>query len=151
MCLSENETRSCSNLREKAPALNLLRAQIENMSCAVSKGSLDESEVKSRFAGKIPLLRRLTKIFGEQTPRLVAEMRAAIEEGDAAALAHAAHTLKGSLAQMGAPNASELAHELEKAAGNNILSPAGVLLEQLEQQITELQQTLHRLTESPEL
>ena len=108
---------------------------------------MDEAELQSRFAGKTPLLRRLTKIFGEQTPRLLAEIRTAIEEGNAAALAHAAHTLKGSLAQMGAPNAAELAHELEKAAGNNILSPAGVLLEQLEQQINDLQRTLDRLTE----
>jgi HPt (histidine-containing phosphotransfer) domain-containing protein len=133
-------------IAQKAPALILLRAH-RNMSCAISKGPLDESELQSRFAGKLPLLRRLTKIFDEQTPRLLAEMRTAIEEGNATGLAHTAHTLKGSLAQMGAPSASELAHELEKAAGNNILSPAGVLLEQLEQQIADLQRTLDRLTE----
>src|SRR5687768_16711519 len=98
------------------------------MSCAVSKGPLDESEVLARFAGKIPLLRRLTKIFAEQTPLLLANIRLAIEQGNAPVLERAAHTLKGSLAQLGAAGAAESAHELEKAGANGALAQTDVLL-----------------------
>ncbi len=109
---------------------------------------LNPSELLARFGGKKELLARLARIFQEQTPRLLQEIRGAIQRADAPATEHAAHTLKGSLAQLGAIRASELAREVETAARSGVLSGLEVPLKHLEQQADSIQRTLNELTQS---
>src|SRR5688572_32839940 len=76
----------------------------------------DAAELRSRFVGKTELLRRLIKIFDEQTPQLLARLRHATRRGDAGAVEWTAHTLKGSLLQLGAQATAAVAAQLEQAA-----------------------------------
>lgn len=55
----------------------------------------------------------LIGIYLEEAPRQLDRMEAAIAEGDADALGLAAHTLKGSSAQLGVPRLSEVCRDLE--------------------------------------
>lgn len=55
----------------------------------------------------------LIGIYLEEAPKQLDRMEAAIAEGDADALGLAAHTLKGSSAQLGVPRLSELCRDLE--------------------------------------
>ena len=121
------------------------------MSSIVSKKPFDEAELLARFKGKIPLLRKLETILAAQTPRLLAEIRDGIDGGNGQRIAHAAHTLKGSLAQLGAMGASELARELEESGEAGALSRAEVLVSQLQNEASEVQCALSRLTRSSDL
>lgn len=109
--------------------------------------ALDTAELRSRFEGKGDLLRRMIRIFSEQTPQLLARLRHAARRGDAPAVAWTAHTLKGSLSQFGANAAAELARQLEQATPPSIAS----LIQELEMQAGEVQQALTQLADSPEL
>jgi len=66
--------------------------------------------------GDAVLLERLALLFLEQCPLLVAKLRDAIQAGDGAAAAAAAHALGGSLAVLAAPRALEAARCVEQLA-----------------------------------
>lgn len=107
---------------------------------------LDVADLRSRFEGKAELLRKMIKIFAGQTPQLLDRLRDAVQRGDAEAIERTAHSLKGSLLQLGAHKAAELAQWLENGSGD----PTGVL-EQLEAQTAEVQLVLDNLAGSPNL
>ncbi|HZO86084.1 MAG TPA: Hpt domain-containing protein [Verrucomicrobiae bacterium] len=111
----------------------------------------DAAELKTRFAGKAELLRRIIKIFDEQTPQLLGRLRHAVRRGDAAAVEWTAHTLKGSLGQLGAHTTAELAAQLEQAARTSAPGRSEVLLKDLEAQAAQLQRMLKDLANSPDL
>lgn len=112
---------------------------------------MNTTELRSRFEGKGDLLRRMIRILGEQTPQLLGRLRLAARSGDAPAVECAAHTLKGSLLQFGAHAAAELAHQLERAAGEGAIGQAEAAIDQLKIQTDEIQQVLNNLANSPEL
>lgn len=118
------------------------------MSTATAKKPLDEAALLSRFEGKMPLLKKLSGILSAQTPRFISDVRRGIDQGDGARVAHAAHTLKGSLAQIGAITASELAEELEQAGEAGVFSRSEALVNELEREAGEVQRVLDELTKS---
>jgi HPt (histidine-containing phosphotransfer) domain-containing protein len=61
----------------------------------------------------VELRREVARLFAADTPVRVAAMRAAVASGDAAALASAAHALKGEAGLIGAREVQALARELE--------------------------------------
>jgi PAS domain S-box-containing protein len=77
-------------------------------------------ELLARCHGNRDLMSSVCGLFREQTPRLVADIRRAIEQSDARTLETAAHTLKGSLSHFGPNPGHDLAARLEEAgrAGN---------------------------------
>ena len=118
---------------------------------ATSTILLDVTELRCRFAGKGELLRRVIKIFDEQTPQLLARLRHAFRRGDAQAVQWTAHTLKGSLAQIGAQGAAGLAEQLEQAARVAAPGRSETILKDLETQAAQLQRMLNDLAKSPDL
>jgi HPt (histidine-containing phosphotransfer) domain-containing protein len=58
-------------------------------------------------------LRELLVLFAEDCPRMLDEIRRAIDTRDASELRHAAHALKGSVANFAAPRAVAAALALE--------------------------------------
>jgi HPt (histidine-containing phosphotransfer) domain-containing protein len=112
---------------------------------------LDVSDVKARFAGKAELLRRIIKIFDEQTPQLLARLRHAVRRGDAAAVEFTAHAFKGSLLQIGAHTTAELAAQLEQAARTSAPGRSEAVLKDLESQAAQLLRLLKDLASSPDL
>jgi HPt (histidine-containing phosphotransfer) domain-containing protein len=70
------------------------------------------------------LLRDVLKIFLEETPSLLAKVRQAVDNADAAGLERAAHSLKGELAYLGISAICQQAKELEDMGRNRDLRDA---------------------------
>jgi len=61
-------------------------------------------------------LREIFAIYLEDTPKRITEMKEALAKGDAATFARAAHTIKGSSANVGAKVMKSIAERLEHTA-----------------------------------
>jgi HPt (histidine-containing phosphotransfer) domain-containing protein len=79
-------------------------------------GAFDRAAALLHLGGDSDLLGELAELFLADCPRLVADVKAAVEEANAARLKIAAHTLKGSVAHFGACPAVEIAQQLETLA-----------------------------------
>jgi PAS domain S-box-containing protein len=80
--------------------------------------------------GEGQFLRELGSLFFEHWPGQLAELRAAADAGRAERVRQIAHALKGTLAVIGAADASEVARELHQAAareGADVIAPIGEL------------------------
>ena len=82
---------------------------------ANGRKALDADALIERFAGNRKLLRAILKTFREDCPTMMARIREAIKKENAAAIADAAHALKGSVGNFGDTAALERAREIEKA------------------------------------
>jgi HPt (histidine-containing phosphotransfer) domain-containing protein len=74
----------------------------------------------------------LVDTFLEDAPRLIAEMKAALQSGDADSFRRAAHSLKSNSATFGATGLSALAKEQEMLAKEKRLDEAAGLLPRVE-------------------
>jgi len=92
----------------------------------------------NRVDGDRELLREVADLFYEDAPRLLIEVRNAIQRGDGHALERSAHTLKGSVGNFGARTASEAAFTLEQMGRNGDFARATEVFAQLERQVTLL-------------
>src|ERR1044071_5759624 len=86
-----------------------------------------------RVGGDEELLAEIARLFLEDYPRMVADIRDAIAAGDALGLEHAAHSLKGSVANFSADPARDAAFELEKIGRSKNLSLARAAFERFQQ------------------
>jgi PAS domain S-box-containing protein len=84
------------------------------------------------------LLREIVEAFLDESPRLLASIRGAIEKRDAQRLQRAAHTLKGSTGYFGAARASEMALQLEAMGKRSELTHALDALTDMEQEMARL-------------
>ncbi|HKF52101.1 MAG TPA: ATP-binding protein [Candidatus Acidoferrales bacterium] len=102
--------------------------------------SIDELEILERCQGNRKLLAEIIELFGAGSTELLQEMDSAVTRGDAAALAKAAHTLKGSIGNFSSGPAYVAVQMLEACAQNNDLALARKSLPSLSvavQQLTE--------------
>ena len=115
--------------------------------------TLDWQEALARVDGDEQLMQELIEVFFEEYPVLVDQMKQAIDQGDAAALQRAAHTLKGSVAVLGAQalaGAAEHVEQLAKAGDLNAVPKAlDQLLREAELLIPELNKHLAQGRQSP--
>jgi PAS domain S-box-containing protein len=98
---------------------------------AAAIGHFSRARLLDELQGDESALRRLLSLFLDNTPGLMERMRAAIQSGDAGALGMAAHTLKGSLLQIGETAARAQAQRIEAMAARSELAEASRLLEGL--------------------
>jgi CheY-like chemotaxis protein/nitrogen-specific signal transduction histidine kinase len=103
---------------------------------------LDEALLVSRVDSDPQLLRDLVDLFLEDCPRLVDEIRVALERKDAKAVERGAHTLKGCTSNLAAKMASEAALKLERLAHAGDLVRAEGVLQELECQLVRLKPAL---------
>jgi CheY-like chemotaxis protein len=96
-------------------------------------GCFDPHRAAERLGGDRHLLLELVEIFLAECPVLVSNVRKAIDASDAAALRHAAHALKGSVANFAAPRPFEAARRLERMGIDEDLSGAVVAFQELEE------------------
>jgi CheY-like chemotaxis protein len=94
------------------------------------------------------LLRSLLVKFIEDAPATIAALRAAVDRGDASAVALNAHGLKGSSGNFGARHLAELCGKMERAGKAGLLDPLPAMLAEAN---AELQRVLTALTREPEL
>jgi two-component system sensor histidine kinase/response regulator len=98
----------------------------------------DPDAALKRVDGDRELLKEIAHLFFEDTPRLLTEVRNAIQRGDSKALERSAHTLKGSVGNFGARTAFEAAFSLEQMGRNGDFARASEVFTQLERQVTLL-------------
>jgi len=81
--------------------------------------------------GGAPLVAEMIDLFLQDAPRRIAAAQQAQQQGDAAALLRAAHSLKSSCANVGLMGLRQLAAEIERLAGAGQSAAAAPLLREL--------------------
>jgi len=111
----------------------------------VSQRMLDRELAMVRVGGDEELLKELAQLFLEEYPRLMAELHAAHEKGDAAQVERTAHGLKGSVANFGAKQAVDAAYAIEQLGRGGRLEPVTGLLRTLDLALLSLHAELAQL------
>jgi CheY-like chemotaxis protein/HPt (histidine-containing phosphotransfer) domain-containing protein len=87
-------------------------------------------------------LAELIELFAASAPKSIAQMHAAVEKNDAAALSFAAHTLKGSCGNLGKFPLYEICVQLEQIGRSGNLNGVGDLVVSAENELRRLIDTL---------
>ncbi|MCH7493451.1 PAS domain S-box protein, partial [bacterium] len=103
---------------------------------------VDEKGLIARVEGDHELLREVVELFLEEHPETMAQIGRALEKGDGAAVARAAHMMKGSVSNFCAEPARSAALRLEEAGKSGDLSGAVALFHALERELDQLQRAL---------
>jgi HPt (histidine-containing phosphotransfer) domain-containing protein len=106
---------------------------------------IDKTGLMERLDGDQELLGELVELFLADCPRLLEEIRAAVESDDAEQLMRAAHTLKGSVSNFCASDAAEAAQKLESLGRAGDLAVAPEYLATLEPIMERLNAELDQL------
>ena len=115
------------------------------MSRQLDEHVMDRATALARVGGDLELLKEIAALFLDEYPRALDDMRKALATGDAKLLEHAAHGLKGSVANFSAPAAEEAAFQLEKLGRAQKLDQAPEIVTALEQALALLQAELASL------
>ncbi|HVQ76632.1 MAG TPA: response regulator, partial [Candidatus Binatia bacterium] len=102
-------------------------AGVENPAVAAARPVADMALALGRLDGDRKLLNEIAGLFLDGLPALLGELRSAVASGDAARVSRAAHSLKGSVATFGAPEAVRLALALERPSQPGGLADASAL------------------------
>ena len=96
------------------------------------------AEALDRVEGDVDLLKEMIDIFLEECPRMLADIERAITASNSHALHHAAHTLKGSVSNFGAPRATTASFALEKMGRQQELAQAAAAFTTLKNEMALL-------------
>ncbi len=99
---------------------------------------VDWHEALHSVNGDRRLLRDIVEAFLDESPRLLATIREAIEIQDGKTLQRAAHTLKGSTGYFGATHAAEMALQLETMGKKGEMIHAHKALADMEREMARL-------------
>jgi two-component system, sensor histidine kinase and response regulator len=114
-------------------------------SSVVFEGGLDLASVLDRVGGDADLLREIASIFLEEYPALMQEIRTAVHTNDPVRLERAAHSLKGSVANFGARDATAAALTMESIGRQNRMTDAPEGLVRLEREFTLIEPVLQQV------
>jgi PAS domain S-box-containing protein len=92
---------------------------------------LDADEILARLCDDRQLLVDIGRLFIEHSPVMAAALTAASDSGDAAALASAAHAIKGSVGNFTDGRAFQLAREVEQCGRNGEAAAATAMVSEL--------------------
>jgi CheY-like chemotaxis protein/HPt (histidine-containing phosphotransfer) domain-containing protein len=98
----------------------------------------DESGLLERTEGDMELALEVVQVFIDNSQRLITQMEDSFTAGDARALRDAAHSIKGSAGNFGAPKAQLLAEEVQFLAAHSEISEASPKLDELKREINVL-------------
>ena len=101
-------------------------------------------ELRDRVDGDEELMREVLAIYLEDTPTLLDALRQALETKQAEAVSKAAHTLKGSSANIAAERLRSQAYQLEQQARAGDLNRATALFETIQSEFQELEKIVNR-------
>jgi two-component system, sensor histidine kinase and response regulator len=97
-----------------------------------------------RMGGDEELLKEIGRLFLIESDQLLEEIKKAIDQGDATALQHAAHTLKGSISNFCGGSAVEIARELEYLGRERRVAEAPVAFQRLTGEVSQLRTEVAR-------
>ena len=103
--------------------------------------AFDRREMLANIGGDTELFYELIRLFLDRQQPLVHDIETAVNRGDSGVLQYAAHTLKGTAANLCAATVVEVAGELENVGCRGNLDEANVLF-------MELQDAVHQLVEA---
>ncbi len=115
-----------------------------------NKTIFDKDEAVKRMGNDIDFLIELTDQFFKVCPKFVNNIKTSIEQGDSAALAASAHTLKGTVAEFSAKSSFELALKLEKMGKSGDIADAAATFEALLNEIELLKKEFIKLKDEGE-
>jgi len=122
-----------------------LKSEIRNPKSEMTQCPVfDHDAALQAVGGDTVLLREVTDIFIEDSPKRLEEARSALGRGDAEALARAAHTLKGAAGAVCACRVQSAARDLEAAARAGPNGPCAHLLESLQAQFDMFRTAVER-------
>jgi HPt (histidine-containing phosphotransfer) domain-containing protein len=104
--------------------------------------NLDRAIALERVGGDEELLREIAALFLDEYPKMMTEIRAALEQGNAKALEQASHSLKGSVGNFGADHAYQAALRLETIGRGRDLSAAAQAYQDLVRALDSLRPAL---------
>jgi len=109
---------------------------------AAAVRSFDLADALERVAQDRDLLEQMVLMFRGESPKMLSAIRASVEAGDAAALARAAHALKGSVGNFGVSDSFHSAEALERMGRAGTLTGAASQFSRLETQLALLEREL---------
>jgi len=109
----------------------------------------DYQQARARTAEDEPLLREIVRIFLEESPRLLERIEQGLAERDGDGLERAAHSLKGQIRCLAAPEALSAAEKLEERARARDFPAAAAVLPELDAAMARLDSQLHKFCEVP--
>lgn len=104
----------------------------------IDRETFDREAALTLVDGDEELLTELVEQFLEDYGPLLAELRSALEGGDAETAARAAHTLKGSASTLAAGRAAAAAYTVERLAREGKLGEAAQAAQALETSVRQL-------------
>jgi CheY-like chemotaxis protein/nitrogen-specific signal transduction histidine kinase len=113
---------------------------------AAGEGLFDPAATLERVDGDREILKEIIRLFADQCPVWLSEIRDAITRGDAKLLRRAAHSLRGAASQFGAEAASEEAGRLETMGKEGDLASAAAAVATLKKEIDRLMPALVALS-----
>lgn len=102
--------------------------------------AFDKEKVLANLDDDEELLGQLIEMYGEDEPRMLASVAAAVAAGDAESLYSAAHALKGAVSNFCAERAQAKAQQLERLGRERKLADAPAALTELHQELTALRE-----------
>jgi two-component system sensor histidine kinase/response regulator len=109
--------------------------------------AIDRGAALRAAGGDETLLAELVRLFLEDCPIRMAELRAAVAAGERVRVERSSHAIKGSVATLGARVAYDLAANLERAARESRLADVPALLRALEAELERVDGALRRIVE----
>ncbi len=100
----------------------------------------DKEAVLKRIMGDEDLLNTIVKIFLDEAPTRIAELKQALESSDCEKICYLAHTIKGSAGNLSALHLQKQAALMEAAAKNENMEQVSILMPALQQAIEQLKQ-----------
>lgn len=103
--------------------------------------------LREMAGGDVAFLAELLNTFTEDAQRMLADMRQALEDGDAVLLRRAAHSFKSNSAEFGATTLSALCLKLEMLARDGALEGAAELVTQVEAEYGRVEPVLQAVVQ----
>ncbi len=115
---------------------------LENVPCPekipVPPTGWNPKDTLERMEGDEKLFLEILTIFLDESPKLIAQMERGLGEQKPELLQRAAHSLRGDLGYLGAPEISQTAHQLEELGRKGEFGPAAQVFAALREQLAQL-------------
>ncbi|MBS0202538.1 MAG: response regulator [Planctomycetes bacterium] len=141
LCLSAATTES-ANQPPDSRHEQIVQSTLPQNSQVADPPVIDWAIAQQRLGGGASVIQEFAAIMQEQVPKLMAEIRHAIETRDSQLLRRTAHTIKGSATYFGAEPLVQAAMSLENLGRDGLFEDTATLLERLE---TEVDHVLNAL------
>lgn len=125
-----------------------IQSVLPNSESASSPIDAKKETLLENFGGDQKLLQDVILIFLRNLPRQLENLETAIATQNASDLEHAAHTLKGSVANFGTSQARDTAQKIEQMARKNAFQDAANEIEYLKSALQKLEEELTHMSQT---